>query len=375
MHRSLFSLASALTISLLVTMTSAGVAALSAYELEQRALCRGDTYHEIFVSVGMGFGSEAAENDVDNFCRSWIGIPHDTTYFLTTTPTTTLFPSTRTVDSTTEIVTSATSTTTTTVSETNYVLNRRGHAWKGKIQEEAAAAAAAVTPRAILPHDMILKARQADPNTTRVLDVSSLGQALSSACSCRMVSPLTTYLTSTAPAVTRTIGATFYQTVTLNNTVAGGVVTVTETVNVTSTIRPTGTGGGSSGMLPTHSWNHTISGTGTGTGVHTLPTYSHSSWNYTHGTGTGVSGWPQPTHNSTCLPCPNGTRNVTATITAFSTTFSTETVLTTETETVEVITTDVHSAILFKNQTETVTVTEGSVSVPASTVTVTITAP
>lgn len=69
-------------------MTSAGVAALSAYELEQRALCRGDTYHEIFVSVGMGFGSEAAENDVDNFCRSWIGIPHDTTYFLTTTPTT-----------------------------------------------------------------------------------------------------------------------------------------------------------------------------------------------------------------------------------------------------------------------------------------------
>lgn len=93
MHYPLFSLAAALTVSSLVTMALAGVAGLSPRGLDKRFLCVGDTYHEIFTSVGMEFGSEAAENDVDDFCRSWIDIPYETEYYDTTTPTRSVAPS------------------------------------------------------------------------------------------------------------------------------------------------------------------------------------------------------------------------------------------------------------------------------------------
>jgi hypothetical protein len=105
-----------------------------------------------------------------------------------------------TVESTTEVVLSATSTITVTTSETNYTLKKRSHVRKDKVQERAAAPV--ITPRAELPKKMILKARQAASSAnTRSLDASSLGAALSSACSCKSLPPLTQILTSTAPAV------------------------------------------------------------------------------------------------------------------------------------------------------------------------------
>ena len=111
----------------------------------------------------------------------------------------TFFPSTVTVDSTTEIVASATSTVTVTVSEMNYALTRRSHVRKDQIQERAAMPR--VTPRAALPPSMVLKARQEAEEGEEEFDLAALGEALSSACSCKMVEPLTTYLVSTAPAV------------------------------------------------------------------------------------------------------------------------------------------------------------------------------
>jgi hypothetical protein len=96
---------------------------------------------------------------------------------------------------------SATSTITVTTSETNYALKKRSHVRKDKVQGRAASAAF-TTPRAELPKSMILKARQAASSAkSRSLDVSSLGAALSSACSCKSLPPLTQFLTSTAPVV------------------------------------------------------------------------------------------------------------------------------------------------------------------------------
>ena len=113
----------------------------------------------------------------------------------------TLFPATVTVESTTEVVLSATSTVTVTTSQIEYALYKRSHVRKDKIQGRAAAAAPVVTPRAELSKRMLMKARQAASSATRTLDVSSLGDALSSACSCKMIPPLTTFLTSSASAV------------------------------------------------------------------------------------------------------------------------------------------------------------------------------
>ena len=86
-----------------------------------------------------------------------------------------------------------------TTSETEYALRRRSHARKDEIHERAAAAM--VTPRAELPRKMVVEARQAASSATRTLDVAALGAALSSACSCKSIPGLVTYLTSTASAV------------------------------------------------------------------------------------------------------------------------------------------------------------------------------
>jgi hypothetical protein len=92
MRHSLFSLASALTVSLLVSSTSAAVAGISPreveFELDKRLVCVGDTINEIFSSVGMGNATDGAKADTIAFCRSWIDIPNVTSYILTVTPTT-----------------------------------------------------------------------------------------------------------------------------------------------------------------------------------------------------------------------------------------------------------------------------------------------
>lgn len=98
MHRSLLSLASALTLGSIVSITSAAVVgqALSPRnaedELDRRFVCLEDTYYEVFASVGMSNVSDAAENDIDDFCRYWIDLPYATSYFRTVTPTTFVAP-------------------------------------------------------------------------------------------------------------------------------------------------------------------------------------------------------------------------------------------------------------------------------------------
>jgi hypothetical protein len=92
MHRSLFSLASALIFSSIASITSARFPGLSPRlaenDLDKRLLCIGDSYNEVFVSVGMGLGSDGLESDLVAFCRSWIDIPDATSFFQTVTPTT-----------------------------------------------------------------------------------------------------------------------------------------------------------------------------------------------------------------------------------------------------------------------------------------------
>jgi hypothetical protein len=84
MHHSFFPLASALTISSIITITSASVAGSAS----QNLLCVNDTYNEVFNAVGMGLASDGAQQDIENFCYSWIDIPTVTSYFTTITPTT-----------------------------------------------------------------------------------------------------------------------------------------------------------------------------------------------------------------------------------------------------------------------------------------------
>lgn len=92
MHFSLFSLASALTLSSIITIGSADIAGLSprdaVHEVDKRLLCIGDTINEVFTSVGMGNASSGAQTDIENFCRSFIFIPGVTSYIQTFTPTT-----------------------------------------------------------------------------------------------------------------------------------------------------------------------------------------------------------------------------------------------------------------------------------------------
>jgi hypothetical protein len=92
MHHSLFSVASALTISSAISIASAGVPGLSprAAEdgLDKRLLCVGDSYNDIFVNVGMGDPNNGAQADISSFCRSWIDIPDVTAYYETVTQTT-----------------------------------------------------------------------------------------------------------------------------------------------------------------------------------------------------------------------------------------------------------------------------------------------
>ncbi len=101
MHRSLFSLASALTILSYFSITTARVAELSPRyaedELDKRLVCVGDSLNEVFVSVGMGNANDGAQHDIVNFCRSWIDIPAATSYYQTVTLTTyvSLLPSGR----------------------------------------------------------------------------------------------------------------------------------------------------------------------------------------------------------------------------------------------------------------------------------------
>lgn len=109
-----------------------------------------------------------------------------------------MYPATVTVESTTEVVLSATSTVTETVVETAFVLRKRSHVRKDNVQ--ARAAAPVITPKAELPKRMEHHARQVASNAGATLDVTQLDANLSSACSCRNVRPLTTFLQSTAPA-------------------------------------------------------------------------------------------------------------------------------------------------------------------------------
>lgn len=92
MHLSLPSVASALTISSIISVTSALVPGFSPRHgtdmLDKRLVCVGDTYNEVFVSVGMGKYSNGAQVDIENFCRSWIDISTVTSYYETITPTT-----------------------------------------------------------------------------------------------------------------------------------------------------------------------------------------------------------------------------------------------------------------------------------------------
>ncbi len=111
----------------------------------------------------------------------------------------TSFPATVTVDFTTEFVLSASSTVTVTSSQTEYALRRRSLVRKDGIQERAPAAQ--ITQRAELPKVMVLEARRMASSATKTLDVVALGAALSSACSCKSISPTTDYLISTARAV------------------------------------------------------------------------------------------------------------------------------------------------------------------------------
>lgn len=111
----------------------------------------------------------------------------------------TFFPATVIADSTTEVVFSPTSTVTITASETEYSLRRRNHVKKDEMHKREVPAV--VTARAELPEKMVIKARQAASSSARTLDVAALGSALSSACSCKFLDPLTDYLTSTAPVV------------------------------------------------------------------------------------------------------------------------------------------------------------------------------
>ncbi|ERF71862.1 hypothetical protein EPUS_01777 [Endocarpon pusillum Z07020] len=394
MYHPLFSLAAALTVSSIIKTTSAGVAGLiNPRYLDERQLCRGDSYNDVFNSVGMGRAGEGAQNDIEEFCHSWIPFRTVTSYYVTITPTTTCFPATVTVNRTTEIVYSPTSTVTVTASQTEFAIERRSHVRK-KDAVEGRAVAAAITPRAELPKRMIQYARQVISTAARSLDVEGLRADLSSACSCLFLPAPTTNLPSTAPEVTRTIGATNYATATLNTTVAGGITTITETLNVTSLVRPTGAASQLSGTVPLPSSNSTISGPGNGidvrptfntrsrptssygNGIDVLPTFNtrprptggyggyDTAYNgtgknygtgYSHGTGTGSL--PQPTENSVCTTCTAGIRNVTVTVTALAT----STVLST--------TTDIISDIIFKNTTITVTAAEATVTLPGFTIT------
>ncbi len=91
-HHSLFSVASALTISSAISIASAGVAGLSPRDaqdgLEKRLLCIGDTYNDVFMGVGMGDPGSGAQADIEMFCRSWIDIPNVTSFYQTFTQTT-----------------------------------------------------------------------------------------------------------------------------------------------------------------------------------------------------------------------------------------------------------------------------------------------
>lgn len=225
MHRSLFSWASALAVGSLVTTSTAGVAGISPREaddgLEKRLLCVGDSFNEVFQSVGMGSANNGVQADITAFCRSWIDIPGTTSYVQTVTPTlyvgrslsvarpghgltsisSTSFPATETVEITTQQVLSATSTVYETTYRTEYALRKRNAVKKDQIHGREAAPH--VTPRAILPKRMELEARVAASSSTRTLDVSSLGSALSSACSCKMIPGLTSFETFTASTVVR----------------------------------------------------------------------------------------------------------------------------------------------------------------------------
>jgi hypothetical protein len=96
MHGSFFSLASALTISSVISVASAGVAGLflpkAEDQFDKRLVCIGDSFNEVFVSVGMGAGSPGLEADIEGFCRYWIDIPSVTSFVTTITPTTFVVP-------------------------------------------------------------------------------------------------------------------------------------------------------------------------------------------------------------------------------------------------------------------------------------------
>ncbi len=93
MYHPLFSLAAALTISFIIKTTSAGVAGLiNPRYLDERQLCRGDSYYDVFNSVGMGGAGEGAQNDIEDFCYSWIPFQTVTSFYVTVTPTTSVAP-------------------------------------------------------------------------------------------------------------------------------------------------------------------------------------------------------------------------------------------------------------------------------------------
>lgn len=89
MYHPFFSLAAALTVSSIIKTTSAGVAGLiNPRYLDERQLCMGDSYYDVFNSVGMGRAGEGAQNDIEKFCYSWIPFRTVTSYTITITPTT-----------------------------------------------------------------------------------------------------------------------------------------------------------------------------------------------------------------------------------------------------------------------------------------------
>lgn len=93
MHHPLLSPAAALLVSSILQTTSAGVAGLiNPRHLDERQLCVGDSYYDVFNSVGMGGAGEGAQNDIEDFCYSWIPFHTVTSYFVTITPTTFVAP-------------------------------------------------------------------------------------------------------------------------------------------------------------------------------------------------------------------------------------------------------------------------------------------
>ena len=92
MHRSLFSLASALTLSSHLAVAAGHAADLGLRDivapLDRRLVCLGDTFNRIFTEVGMGDPNDDVQADITSFCRSWIDIPDSTAFVTTVTPVT-----------------------------------------------------------------------------------------------------------------------------------------------------------------------------------------------------------------------------------------------------------------------------------------------